>query len=151
VERCYVDRGIRTPGEYLCGKNIVNVIGTETAGDDLSRYHAGFLSLDIKNGKVIPSGRRPVDMLVEADRLGFDGCIVLSLSAVGTRKGIEAEDVLRSLRSAYPGTLIYGGGVSTPGDLLLLAAAGFDGAIIATAVHKGAVPLAWVREGRICW
>lgn len=150
VDRCYVDRGIRTPDEYLAGKNIVNVVGTETAGDDLSRYRKGFLSLDIKNGKVIPSGRTPVDLLVEADRLGFEGCIILSLSAVGTRKGIEPEKVLHALRSAYPGTLFYGGGVSKADDLHVLADTGFDGAIIATAVHRGAIPLAWVQEGRIC-
>jgi len=151
VDRCYVDRGIRTPDEYLTGQNIVNVVGTETAGDDLSRYRNGVLSLDIKNGKVIPSGRTPVDMLVEADRLGFEGCIVLSLSAVGTRQGIEPPEVLHALRSAYPGTLLYGGGVANPDDLRTLADAGFDAAIIATAVHRGAIPLAWVQEGRICW
>lgn len=150
VERCYVDRGIRTPDDYLRGKNIVNIVGTETAGDDLSRYREGFLSVDIKNGKVIPSGRRPVELLVEADRLGFDGCIILSLGAVGTQKGIEPQDVLASLRSAYPGTLFYGGGVSTAGDLYALERTGFDGAILATAVHRGKVPLAWVQEGRIC-
>ena len=151
VDLCYVDRGIRTPDEYLAGKNIVNIVGTETAGDDLSRYRKGFLSLDLKNGKVIPSGRKPVEMLVEAERLGFEGCIILSLSAVGTRKGIEPADMLQALRSAYSGTLLYGGGVATVDDLRVLDGAGFDGAIVATAVHKGIIPLAWVREGRACW
>ena len=150
VTRCYVDRGVRTPCDYLTGKNIVTIIGTETAGDDLSRYKKGYLSIDVKNGRVISSGRTPVDMLVEADRRGFEGCIILSLSAVGTRKGIEPEGTLRSYRSAYSRTLFYGGGVSTVDDLKALAGAGFDGAIIATAVHRGAVPLAWVQEGRVC-
>jgi phosphoribosylformimino-5-aminoimidazole carboxamide ribotide isomerase len=150
VDRCYVDRGIRTPDDYLSGNNIVNVVGTETCGDDISRYKKGFLSLDIKHGKVIPGGRTPVDFLVESDRLGFEGCIILNLGAVGTGKGIDPDVVLRSMRSAYRGTLLYGGGVSTADDLHSLARAGFDGAIIATAVHRGSIPLAWVREGRIC-
>lgn len=150
VDRCYVDRGIRTPDEYLTGKHIVNVIGTETCGDDLTRYKGGFLSIDIKNGKVIPSGRKPVDVLVEADRIGFEGCIILNLGAVGTQKGIDPEKTLRSLRSAYAGFLLYGGGVATADDLRQLADAGFNGAIIATALHRGSVPLAWVREGKIC-
>jgi phosphoribosylformimino-5-aminoimidazole carboxamide ribotide isomerase len=150
VDRCYVDRGIRTPDDYLSGKNIVNIVGTETCGDDLSRYKKGFLSLDIKHGKVIPSGRKPVDLLVEADRLGFEGCIILNLGAVGTGKGIDPENILRSMRSAYRGTLLYGGGVSTADDLHGLARAGFDGAIVATAVHRGVIPLAWVQEGRLC-
>jgi phosphoribosylformimino-5-aminoimidazole carboxamide ribotide isomerase len=150
VDRCYVDRGIRTPDDYLTGTNIVNVIGTETCGDDLTRYQEGFLSIDIKHGRVIPSGRKPVDLLVEADRLGFPGCIVLSLDAVGTEKGVELQQTLRSMRLAYSGTLLYGGGVATVEDLRQLADAGFDGAIIATALHRGAIPLAWVQEGRLC-
>jgi len=150
VSCCYVDRGIRTPLENLKGDNIVNVIGTETCGDNLSRYKSGFLSLDIKHGKVIPSGRTPVDLLVEADRMGFEGCIILNLGAVGTQKGIDQEHTLRSLRSAYSGKLLYGGGVATTDDLHRLADAGFDGAIIATAVHQGKIPLTWVQEGCLC-
>jgi phosphoribosylformimino-5-aminoimidazole carboxamide ribotide isomerase len=150
VSCCYVDRGICTPHENLKGDNIVNVIGTETCGDNLSRYKSGFLSLDIKHGKVIPSGRTPVDLLVEADRMGFEGCIILNLGAVGTQKGIDQEHTLRSLRSAYSGKLLYGGGVATTDDLHRLADAGFDGAIIATAVHQGKIPLSWVQEGCMC-
>lgn len=149
VACCYVDRGIRTPNEYLKGEHIVNVIGTETCGDDLSRYHGGFLSIDIKHGKVISSGRTPIDVVVEADHLGFDGCIILNLGAVGMQAGIDAAG-LRSLRSAYSGRLLYGGGVATAGDLHRLADAGFDGAIVATAVHRGEIPLEWVQEGHLC-
>ena len=146
---CYVDRGIRTPDEYLSGDHIINIVGTETCGDDLSRYHGGFLSLDIKHKKVIPSGRSPVDVLVEAERLGFEGCIILNLGAVGTQSGIDRL-ALHSLRSAYTGKLLYGGGVATKTDLYRLADSGFDGAIIATAVHSGEIPLAWVQEGCLC-
>ena len=149
VSCCYVDRGIRTPDEYLKGEHIMNVIGTETCGDNLSRYKGGFLSLDIKHGTVIPSGRNPADVLVEADRLGFEGCIILNLGAVGTQCGIDVSG-LRSLRSAYSGKLLYGGGVATHDDLHRLADAGFDGAIVATAVHQGKIPLPWVQEGCMC-
>jgi len=127
----------------------MNVIGTETCGDNLSRYKGGFLSLDIKNAKVIPSGRNPVDVLVEADRLGFEGCIILNLGAVGTQGGIDLSD-LRPLRFAYSGKLLYGGGVATHDDLHRLADVGFDGAIVATAVHLGKIPLPWVQEGCVC-
>jgi phosphoribosylformimino-5-aminoimidazole carboxamide ribotide isomerase len=149
VACCYVDRGIRTPNEYLIGDHIVNIIGTETCGDDLSRYHGGFLSLDIKHGKVIPSGRTPVDVLVEAERLEFEGCIILNLGAVGTQAGIDPP-LLRSMRSACSKKLLYGGGVATKTDLHNLAGIGFDGAIVATAVHRGEIPLAWVQEGCLC-
>ncbi|OPY36071.1 MAG: 1-(5-phosphoribosyl)-5-((5-phosphoribosylamino)methylideneamino) imidazole-4-carboxamide isomerase [Methanoregula sp. PtaU1.Bin051] len=150
VKQCYVDRGIRTPIDYLTGKNIINVIGTETCGDDLNRYRGGVLSIDIRHGKVIPSGKRPVEVLVEADRLGFEGCIVLSLESVGTSRGIDPAATLQAMRSAYTGTLLYGGGVASPEDLQQLADAGFDGAIVATAVHRGSIPLSWVQEGCMC-
>jgi phosphoribosylformimino-5-aminoimidazole carboxamide ribotide isomerase len=35
-------------------------------------------------------------------------------------------------------------------DLEYLRDAGFDGAIVATAVHRGIIPLAWVRRGSLC-
>jgi phosphoribosylformimino-5-aminoimidazole carboxamide ribotide isomerase len=149
VTCCYVDRGTRTPKDHLKGDHIVNVVGTETCGDDLSRYHGGFLSIDVKHGKVIPHGRMPVDVLIEADRLGFEGCIILNLGAVGTQNGIDTA-TLRPMRSAFSGMLMYGGGIATIDDLNRLAGEGFDGAIIATAVHHGRIPLAWVQEGCLC-
>ena len=35
-------------------------------------------------------------------------------------------------------------------SLDMLADAGFDGAIIATALHSGRIPLEWIRRGRVC-
>ena len=54
VDTCYVDRGVSCPGEFIEGDTIINVVGTETAGDDLSVYGSGFLSIDVKDGRVIP-------------------------------------------------------------------------------------------------
>jgi phosphoribosylformimino-5-aminoimidazole carboxamide ribotide isomerase len=149
VDRCYVDRGCRAPDDLLEGYHIGNIVGTETGGDDLSRYGGGFLSLDIKDGRVIPHGRDPVDVLRQANSWKFDGCILLNISGVGTEAGIES-GALRKYRAAYHRKLFFGGGVATVADLHALRAAGFDGAIIATALHRGAVPLAWIRGGRCC-
>jgi phosphoribosylformimino-5-aminoimidazole carboxamide ribotide isomerase len=149
VTRCYVDRGCRSPEDLLTGDNIVNVVGTETGGDDLSGYHGGFLSVDVKAGKVIPSGRDPVEIIRSAGNLDFDGCILLNVSAVGTKTGIDL-DLLTSLRESYDGRLFYGGGVASPQDLMNINSAGFDGTIIATALHYGAVPLSWIRRGSCC-
>jgi phosphoribosylformimino-5-aminoimidazole carboxamide ribotide isomerase len=146
---CYVDRGCRHPGDMLDGYHIHNVIGTETGGSALKTYPAGFLSLDLKGGRVIPSGQDPVAMLREANGWKFDGCIILNIGAVGTEIGPDAR-TLESMRSAYHRNLFWGGGVGTPADLELLCDAGFDGAIIATALHHKKIPLAWIRRGRIC-
>jgi phosphoribosylformimino-5-aminoimidazole carboxamide ribotide isomerase len=149
VSGCYVDRGCRSPDDLLFGYHVTNVIGTETAGGDLSGYEGGFLSLDLKEGQVIPSGRDPAGMLRQANGWKFSGCIVLNIGAVGTESGLDRE-MLESLRSAYHRKLFWGGGVASPDDLSLLCDAGFDGAIVATALHRGKIPLAWVRRGRVC-
>lgn len=146
---CYVDRGCRSPDDMLEGYHLRNVIGTETSGADLSRYTGGFLSLDLKDGRVIPSGANPARMLREANAWGFEGCIILSIGDVGTEAGLDPA-IPESLRSAYHRKLFWGGGLATPGDLELLCDAGFDGAIIATALHKKKIPLAWIRRGRVC-
>jgi len=149
VSRCYVDRGCRSPDDMLTGDHIKNVIGTETAGGDLLRYSGGYLSLDVKEGRVIPSGKTPEAFLADARDWHFDGCILLNLCAVGTESGIEGAK-LATLRAAYDGRLFYGGGVATVHDLEAICAAGFDGAIIATALHRGAVPIEWIRRGTCC-
>ena len=149
VDRCYVDRGCRSPEDYLAGDGIVNIVGTETGGPDLSVYNGGFISLDIIGGAVIPSGKNPETMLREANRLPFEGCILLDIGAVGTESGISQEK-MDLFRSAYEKTLFLGGGVRGKEDLFTLKDAGFDGAIIATALHRGNIPLTWIREGRVC-
>jgi phosphoribosylformimino-5-aminoimidazole carboxamide ribotide isomerase len=150
VERCYVDRGVKTPDDLMSIAGIVNIVGTETAGTDLPRYRDNFLSLDIREGKVIPRGEDPCQLLRYAGELGFPGCILLQISSVGTGRGVEDQETLKHYRSIFPGTLLYGGGVHAPADLRRLDDAGFDGAIIATAVHKGTIPLEWLRRGHPC-
>jgi phosphoribosylformimino-5-aminoimidazole carboxamide ribotide isomerase len=149
VARCYVDRGSRSPEDMLAGDHITNVIGTETGGGHLSQYHDGVLSIDVKDGRVIPSGADPVRILRSARDWDFEGCILLNLGAVGTESGADLQ-ALGAWRDAYDKRLLYGGGVADARDLGSICDAGFNGAIIATALHKGAVPLAWIRRGEFC-
>jgi len=149
VKCCYVDRGCHSPTDVLVGDHMVNIVGTETGGSDFSRYSSGFLSLDVKEGKVIPSGADPARLLSAAGHWKFSGIIILNIGAVGTERGIESH-LLKSWRAAYAGRLFYGGGVATVQDLDTISRAGFDGAIISTALHRGAVPLEWIRRGYCC-
>jgi phosphoribosylformimino-5-aminoimidazole carboxamide ribotide isomerase len=148
VERCYVDRGCRSPDDILTGEHIVNIVGTETAGD-LSGYREGMLSIDVRDGFVIPGKRNPVDVLHDAEDLPFDCCLVLNISAVGTEEGLSPP-LLSDLRKAYRKKLFYGGGIRDTVDLDSLASAGFDGAVVATAVHKGSIPQELIRRGYWC-
>jgi phosphoribosylformimino-5-aminoimidazole carboxamide ribotide isomerase len=149
VERTYLDRGCRSPEDYLHHPALVNVVGSETAGEDLSLYHGGYLSLDIKGGTVLPSGRDPLTMLSSMASLDFEGAILLNIGAVGTG-AMPAEGLLRSWRASYPGALLYGGGVAGEQDLHLLNTLGYQGAIVSTALHRGRIPLTLLREGYLC-
>ncbi|ACL17361.1 HisA/HisF-related TIM barrel protein [Methanosphaerula palustris] len=147
VKHCYLDRGCRGPEDYLQVPGVSTIVGTETGGADLERYHGGYLSLDIRDGGVIPTGTDPVSFLAAAGRYSFDGCILLNIQAVGTETGLD-RDRLARLREACTGRLFYGGGVKGEEDLDALQETGFDGAIVATAVHKGIIPLDAVRRGQ---
>ena len=152
VERCYLDRGCRSPADSAAVEGVTPIVGTETAAteiEDLAAYRTGYLSIDVKGDRVLPWGIKPSEMLARASAFSFEGCIILNIGAVGTERGLVREE-LEEMRACYPGRLLYGGGVAGVDDIPLLEETGFDGAIIATAVHRGAVPLEWLRGGSPC-
>ncbi|MDO9538704.1 MAG: HisA/HisF-related TIM barrel protein [Methanocalculus sp.] len=149
VDRCYLDRGCRGPDDMLNAPFIENVIGTETAGPNLSGFPGGYLSVDVKAGSVVPGGEDPVAILSRAEEWGFSGCILLQISAVGEECGIDCREAER-IRSGTDLPLFYGGGVKNENDLSILSETGFDGAIIATALHTGGVSLEHIRRGSFC-
>ncbi len=149
VSHSFVDRGCRYPEDLLVLEHVENVIGTETAGNDLTCFRSGYLSIDMKGGRVIPSGKDPVEFIRSVNELGFDGCILLDISGVGTSKGLDREYLVQ-LRESYSGPLLWGGGVASADDLEMLEQSGFDGAIIATALHTGKIPIEMIRRGIFC-
>jgi phosphoribosylformimino-5-aminoimidazole carboxamide ribotide isomerase len=149
VDSLYLDRGCRSPDDMLDCPGVKNIIGTETAGSDLSAFRGGFLSIDMKEGLVVPGGQDPVQILDAAKSWLFDGCILLDIGGVGTRCGLDRL-ALERFRAAYQGLLFWGGGVAGMEDLTLLASCGFNGAIIATALHSGAIPLTMIQDGCLC-
>ena len=146
VDELYVDRGATLPEEFIPGLN--NIVGTETA-EDLGEFKSGFLSVDVKDGRVIPDQLDPLDLFRLARNYSFDGFILLNISSVGTGSGIDV-CFAEKIRAATDKTLFWGGGVSSLADLDTLSRLGYDGAIISTAVHKGCIPLAVVQEGEYC-
>jgi phosphoribosylformimino-5-aminoimidazole carboxamide ribotide isomerase len=98
-------------------------------------------SLDLRDGAPIGIASRdqPHAAAARAARAGAGAIIVLDLSRVGMRSGLDLELIGR-VRNAAPGvTLLAGGGVRGPEDLARLAAAGCDGALVATALHDGSL------------
>lgn len=146
VETCYVDAGFGSAAECRAATGFTPVLGTETAGDALGDCPGGVLSLDCRDGRVLPRSDDPASFLERVRDLAFEAHLFLDISSVGTARGLDP-DLLARVRSASDRRLLYGGGVASPGDLDLLADTGYDGAVVATAVHRGTIPLDAIRRG----
>jgi phosphoribosylformimino-5-aminoimidazole carboxamide ribotide isomerase len=128
------------------------VIGTETLADQaaLERLQAELpdaplvLSLDLRAGRVLspdPELARleAPEALARLARFGVREVIVLDLARVGSGTGPDVA-LLRELAARFPEVeLLAGGGVRDVADLRALAEAGAAGALVATALHSGAI------------
>jgi phosphoribosylformimino-5-aminoimidazole carboxamide ribotide isomerase len=128
------------------------VIGTESlpGAGALRRLRAELpdaplvLSLDLRGGRVLSpdpalAAGSPADALAHLAHAGMSEAVVLDLARVGSGEGPDVA-LLRELRSRLPGVeLLAGGGVRHAGDLRALAGAGAAGALLATALHRGAI------------
>ena len=104
-------------------------------------------SLDLRDGQpvalesLIESPDPGPRLAHRAAAAGVGTIIVLDLARVGTGAGLDLPVIAR-VRRAAPGVgLLAGGGVRDQQDLALLAAAGGDGALVATALQSGALTI----------
>lgn len=134
------------------------VIGTETLGDlgaltdivgALGRERV-LASLDLRDGLLVAASRdlatmpaRDAACLLAARGVGE--LIVLDLARVGTARGAAPQ--VAAIAQACPGVAVLaGGGVRSADDLSQLEDAGAAGALVATALHTGALlPEEWRR------
>jgi len=154
----WLDAGTATPAdaERAMAQGATRlIIGTETLRDprDLggivgvtraAARSACVLSLDFRDGRLLggsPAVERldPRDLAAEAWAVGIRAYIVLDLTRVGSNEGARLGPA-RALRRDLPDAeLIVGGGVRDRADLLALQGEGFQGALVATALHRGIV------------
>ena len=130
------------------------VLGTETSSVSLleqveSYYDRINLSLDLKNGSVVTSEhafmKDPLSVAEDLNSFEFSDLIVLFLSEVGTSSGLDLEFIER-LVDVSDHDILIGGGVGTQDDLDALEGVGIAGALIATSIHDGAIPLEIIRK-----
>jgi phosphoribosylformimino-5-aminoimidazole carboxamide ribotide isomerase len=128
------------------------VIGTESlpeaaAFEELRRALPGaplVLSLDLRAGRVLSpdaalAAMAPADALARLADAGADEAVVLDLARVGSGEGPDVA-LLGALLARVPAVaLLAGGGVRDAADLRALAGAGAAGALVATALHGGAI------------
>ena len=138
--------------DYL-PKNISPILGTETAS--LRLIHEASLlrditvSIDIQNGRIMTKDpglicQEPLDFLRELNEVRLEAVILLDLDRVGISSGLDKKFLEKAV-SVSDHSLILGGGISGTEDLKLLENIGFKGALTATAVHNGRIPLETLR------
>ena len=102
------------------------------------------LSLDLRSGRVLspqPELQRlgAPEALARLGRSGVREAIVLDLARVGSGEGPDL-GLVGELHGRFPQlALLAGGGVRDAADLRALAQAGAAGALVATALHNGAI------------
>ena len=155
IARSWIDAGLKSE-EDACALIDVGadrvVVGLETL-PGLEVLHAIVLrlgadrvafSLDLRDGAPLASAEvlramSPRELARRAVDAGVETVIVLDLARVGGSGGTD-DAMLHDLRAALPGVdLIAGGGVRDQADLDRLAAAGVNGTLVATAVHRGVI------------
>lgn len=137
----------------LLPEEISPVLGTETASLSLigeaSLVRDITVSIDIKNGRILTNdpalkSQGPMHILQRLNEVRLGAVILLDLDRVGASAGIDREFLEKAvLISDHP--LILGGGISDREDLQSLEDIGVEGALIATAVHNGRIPLEMLR------
>lgn len=132
------------------------ILGTETCSmDTISRVCEEYpgraiVSIDRKGGKILSSSNDvpedPLDVMEILNTLDLKDIIYLDLDRVGTGKGVDAK-LLGKMNSLSDHDLLLGGGVKNMDDIKTLDDIGLSGALVATAVHNGNIPLNIVQEG----
>ena len=155
IARSWIDAGLKSE-EDACALIDVGadrvVVGLETL-PGLEVLHSIVLrlgadrvafSLDLRDGAPLASAEvlramSPRELARRAVDAGVETVIVLDLARVGGSGGTD-DAMLHDLRAALPGVdLIAGGGVRDQADLDRLAAVGVNGALVATALHRGVI------------
>jgi phosphoribosylformimino-5-aminoimidazole carboxamide ribotide isomerase len=148
------DVGISSVEELaLLPPNCTPVLGTETGSFDLIEGAASkrevTVSVDLFGSGVLtrdPALKAPpLDLIRKLNNLPLREIILLALDRVGTSKGFD-EVFLRKAADLSDHPLLLGGGVKDGSDLERLEGLGLAGALVATAVHEGKIPLDVIRR-----
>ena len=155
IARSWIDAGLRSEKDACAlidagADRVVVALETLPAFELLHAIVSQFgadrvvFSLDLRDGAPLASAEplramTPRELARRAVDAGVETVIVLDLARVGGLGGAD-DAMLHDLRAALPGVdLIAGGGVRDQADLDRLAAAGANGVLVATALHRGVI------------
>ena len=143
-----LDYGVKNMKDIEHAANISSnvILGTETASLDLIERASVFnisISVDIKNGLVLSQKKsiesNPIELIKKLNDYDLQNLIILNMDAVGTKLGIDIK-FLSNVSKISKHKLILGGGIKSLEDLKMLKEIGFDGALVATAIHDKSIP-----------
>jgi phosphoribosylformimino-5-aminoimidazole carboxamide ribotide isomerase len=130
------------------------VLGTETISLDVleaaSKYdmHVS-VSVDLLNKTVMARDTRlkldPLDLLEKLNEYPIQDIIVLELDRVGTKGGIDGEFFERAV-AVSEHAILCGGGVRNYDDIETMEKIGLNGALVATAIHDGSIPVSTLEN-----
>ncbi len=153
--RIMVDYGVKTVNdlEEAAEAEIADsiILGTETASMKLIAEASKsdipkniIVSIDLFNKEVLTSDKKmKIDSLLlikELNEYPIQDVIVLELNRVGTKSGIDFDFLARAVEFSEH-DILCGGGVRSCEDVYKMEEIGVKGALVATAVHEGAIPL----------
>ncbi len=153
ITRTMVDAGIAATEDVSRLRRASGsvILGTETGSLALIRecHSSGtIVSVDMRNGQVMTHDpalmRSPLEVVRLLDDFALDAIILLDVARVGSGEGVDF-GLLEAAASASRHEIIAGGGVRGMEDLDHVVAAGGAGAIVASAVHSGEIPLQVLR------
>lgn len=131
------------------------ILGTETASFELIKEAAKkfpgriSVSIDIKNGRVLTKDRKlamePKELVKLLNEYDIKDLIILELNKVGTGAGIDV-DFLKEIAGLSNHNVLAGGGIRDMKDVNTLKNTGMRGALVATAVHRGKIPLEIIQR-----
>jgi len=148
--RLWVDKGVRTAADVdaALAQGVGDVvIGSETqAGVDLMLSRRDdprvVLSLDFRGDQFVGP-----PALLEEPQFWPERVIVMTLVRVGSGHGPDVERLHGIKLRAGERRVFAAGGVRGLDDLRALAKAGIAGALVATAIHEGAIRVAMLPSG----
>lgn len=151
-----VDIGVKNMDDVQKCAEIADtvIIGTETASFEVIEYAAiQFpdridVSIDMKNGYVLTKDTtmevRPEDLVRRMNEIEIKDIIILDLGKVGTCAGID-EIFLNKIEKKSTHKILVGGGIKNLDDIEILEKSGINGALAATALHNGNIPVGIIR------
>jgi len=151
-----VDIGVKNMDDVQKCAQIADtvIIGTETASFEVIENAAlqfpgrVNVSIDMKNGFVLTKDTsmevRPEDLVRRMNEIEIKDIILLDIGKVGTSAGID-EIFLRKIAGISTHNILVGGGIKDMDDIETLERSGIGGALAATALHNGNIPIGFIH------